>query len=169
MTLPESMAADGEASVFERLLRDNHARLIRIARQFSDGDGWQDLLQEIRLQLWRSRDGFRGQAQASTWVYRIAMNTAISHQRRQRPYDSRRDHAVDPDSHAGSRGADDALGLLRDFLASLDAVNRAVLILDLDGLDREQIADVLGISGNAVAVRMTRLRQAFERRYLENA
>lgn len=168
MTPTRATISDDDASVFERLLQDNHARLVRIARQFTAGDGWQDLLQEIRLQLWRSLDSFRGQAQVSTWVYRIAMNTAISHQRRQPPQHAG-DQAIDPDSHVGSRGADDAIGLLREFLAALDPVNRALLIMDLDGLEREQIAQVLGLSVNAIAVRMTRLRQTFEQRYLEHA
>lgn len=168
MTLTQTTATGDAAAAFEQLLQDNHARLMRIARQFATGDGWQDLLQEIRLQLWRSLDSFRGQAQVSTWVYRIAMNTAISYQRRQ-PAQALHDHAVDPDTHAGGRGADAALGLLREFLAALDPVNRALLIMDLDGLEREQIAHVLGLSANAIAVRMTRLRQAFEQRYLEHA
>lgn len=166
MTLAQAPVADG-AAAFERLLQDNHARLMRIARQFSAGDGWQDLLQEIRLQLWRSLDSFRGQAQVSTWVYRVAMNTAISHQRRHLPY-AAHDHATVDHAHAVNRGADAALELLRDFLAALDPVNRALLIMDLDGLEREQISQVLGLSVNAIAVRMTRLRQAFEQRYLEH-
>ncbi len=168
MTSAPARVSDDDASVFERLLQDNHARLVRIARQFATGDTWQDLLQEIRLQLWRSLDSYRGQAQVATWVYRIAMNTAISHQRRQLPA-ATRDYAIDPDTQAGGHGADAAMGLLREFLATLDPVNRALLIMDLDGLEREQIAQVLGLSVNAIAVRMTRLRQAFEQRYLEHA
>ena len=168
MTLAQATVTDDDTAVFERLLQDNHARLVRIARQFAPGDAWQDLLQEMRLQLWRSLDSFRGQAQVATWVYRIAMNTAISHQRRQPP-STAHDHAIDPDTRAGGHGADAALGLLREFLAALDPVNRALLIMDLDGLEREQIAQVLGLSVNAIAVRMTRLRQTFEQRYLEHA
>lgn len=168
MTLAQATVTGDDAAAFERLLQDNHARLMRIARQFAAGDAWQDLLQEIRLQLWRSMDSFRGQAQVSTWVYRIAMNTAISHQRRQVPL-AAHDHTADPDTQAAGRGADAALGLLREFLAVLDPVNRALLIMDLDGLEREQIAQVLGLSVNAIAVRMTRLRQTFEQRYLEHA
>nr|WP_255683278.1 sigma-70 region 4 domain-containing protein [Luteimonas sp. MHLX1A] len=54
------------------------------------------------------------------------------------------------------------------FLAGLDPLSRSVLLLDLEGLPREQIADVLGLTPNAVAIRMTRLRQAFETRFLED-
>ena len=58
--------------------------------------------------------------------------------------------------------------MLDRFLAMLDPVQRSVLLLDLEGLPREEVAEVLGLSANAVAVRMTRLRQMFEQRFLED-
>lgn len=151
----------------EAVLRENHARLARVARHYAGVKDAADLLQEIALQLWRSRDSFDGRAERSTWVYRIALNTAISWRRR-RPRDIDAGHAIDPDRQVGSTGPGDELALLEEFLDTLDPVNRAVLMMDLDGMTREQIADVLGLSAAAIAVRMTRLRQAFEQRYLEN-
>jgi RNA polymerase sigma-70 factor (ECF subfamily) len=62
----------------------------------------------------------------------------------------------------------DEMSVLEAFIGTLDPVQRGVLLLDLEGLEREQIAEVLGLSPNAVAIRMTRLRQAFEAQFLEN-
>lgn len=152
---------------YESLLRANQARLVRIARHYAGQTDWPDLLQEISLQLWRSHDGFDGRSDPATWVYRIALNTAISWRRRagSGPVTSQLAEHHEPVGHTGPG---DELALLDEFLATLDPVNRAVLMLDLDGLGREQIADVLGLTPGAVAVRMTRLRQIFEQRYVEN-
>lgn len=151
--------------VFAALLRDNHAALVRLARHYASAQDWPDLLQEIHLQLWRSHAGFDGRSQRSTWVYRVALNTALSHRRR-----PQREHlSIDTIAERGDAGgAMDEIGVLEVFLAGLDPLQRAVLLLDLEGLEREQIADVLGLSSNAVAIRMTRLRQAFEAQFLEN-
>jgi len=68
----------------------------------------------------------------------------------------------------GALGARDPLSLLDDFLAELDPVNRAVLLLDLEGLHREEIGAVLGLSPGAIAVRMTRLKERFSARFMED-
>jgi RNA polymerase sigma-70 factor (ECF subfamily) len=151
---------------FAALLSDNQAALTRLARHYAAPGDWQDLLQEMHLQLWRSYAGFDGRAALATWVYRVALNTALSHQRRARPAHQPLESIAEP----GDAGVPmDELGVLERFLATLDPVQRAVLLLDLEGLEREQIADVLGLSPNAVAIRMTRLRQAFEAQFMEAA
>jgi RNA polymerase sigma-70 factor (ECF subfamily) len=150
---------------FATLIRDNQPALVRLARHYAGTDDWQDLLQEMQLQLWRSYPNFDGRAQPGTWVYRVALNTALSHRRKPRREHQPLDHATDR-GDAGAPG--DPLAVLESFLATLDPIQRGVLLLDLEGLEREQIAEVLGMSPNAVAVRMTRLRQAFEAQFLEH-
>ena len=151
---------------FERLIADNRPRLSRIARTYAAGHDVEDLLQDILLQLWRSRGAFRGEAAASTWIYRVALNTAISHARKR----SLPAATVDPDRVAASAGHPRDEGeLLVAFLRTLNEVNRSALLLYLEGLPNEQIAEVLGTTPAAVAVRLTRLRQRFEAEYVEDA
>ena len=158
------MARADIEQAFTGMLRENHAALARLARRYAGADDHRDLLQEIHLQLWRSFAGFDGRSQLSTWVYRVALNTAIGHARKPRREHKPLGEVAEPGDSGDPR---DPMHLLDAFLASLDPVQRSVLLLDLEGLPREQIADVLGLTPNAVAVRMTRLRQAFEKRYLE--
>jgi RNA polymerase sigma-70 factor (ECF subfamily) len=150
---------------FAALVRENERALASIARHYAAPQDRDDLLQEILLQLWRSREGFDGRAQASTWVYRVALNTALSHRRRPR-------RAHEP-LHAAPERADahegDALLALEHFLETLDPLQRAVLLLDLEGLGRDEVAEVLGLTPNAVAIRLTRLRQAFEAHFSEGS
>jgi RNA polymerase sigma-70 factor (ECF subfamily) len=151
---------------FATLVRDNEAALVRLARHYAAPSDWQDLLQEMHLQLWRSHASFDGRAAPSTWVYRVALNTALSHRRKPQPVHAPLEHAAEP---TDALGPGDPLGVLEEFLATLDPLARGVLLLDLEGLTREEIAEVTGLTPNAVAIRMTRLRQSFEARYVEGA
>jgi RNA polymerase sigma-70 factor (ECF subfamily) len=148
----------------ENVIRDNEPRLRRIARQYAPGSECDDLLQEIRLALWQGLSSFEGRSSLSTWVFRVAVNTALQFVRKRRVATT--PLVVEP---TGSTDIDDPLALLELFLRELDEVNRAVLLLDLEGLHREEIAEVLGLSSGAVAVRMTRLRQRFNEDYVEDA
>lgn len=151
-------------AAFTAMLEESRGALERLARRYAGPEDWRDLVQEMHLQLWRSFGSFDGRAQRSTWVYRVALNTALSHVRK-----PRREHV--PLDAAPERGCTghvlDPMDLLDNFLATLEPLPRALLLMDLEGLPREQIAEVLGLSPNAVAVRMTRLRRAFEQHFLE--
>ena len=147
---------------FKQVISEHQPQLLRIARHYGGPNDWQDLLQEISISLWKGLPGFEGRARLSTWIYRVAVNTALQHVRKRSiPTEPL---MVEP---AASTDVDDPMALLERFLASLDPVNRAVLLLDLEGLPREEIADVLGISAGAVAVRMTRLKQRFSEQFVE--
>jgi len=148
----------------DKVLEDNRASLVRIARQYAGADDWQDLLQEMSLALWRGLPGFDGRSRISTWVYRVAINTALQFVRRRRA-----PAATLEREPVGALDAGDPMAILESFLRELDPVNRAVLLLDLEGLHREQIGDVLGLSPGAVAVRITRLKERFTERYVEAA
>ena len=151
-------------AAFTAMLEENQAALERLARRYAGPDDWRDLVQEMHRQLWRSFGSFDGRAQRSTWLYRVALNTALSQLRK-----PRREHVpLDAVPERGCSGqAVDPMDVRDEFLASLEPVPRAILLMDLEGLPREQVAEVLGLSPNAVAVRMTRLRKTFEERYVE--
>jgi len=147
----------------DETLEENRASLMRIARQYAGANDWQDLLQEISVALWKGLPSFDGRAKRSTWVYRVAINTALQFVRRRRLPTAALD--IDP---VGALDAGDPMTLLESFLRELDPVNRAVLLLDLEGLHRDQIGDILGLSGGAVAVRMTRLKERLSERFMED-
>lgn len=146
----------------ENVLEDNRASLVRIAKQYAGANDWQDLLQEISISLWRGLSGFDGRSKLSTWVFRVAINTALQFVRRRRlPTTGLMTEPV------GALDAGDPMAVLEAFLGGLDPVNRAVLLLDLEGLHREDIAEILGLSPGAVAVRMTRLKERFSEQHVE--
>lgn len=129
-----------------------------------DGDGWEDLFQEILMQIWRSLPRFRSDSSIDTWAYRIAVNTSLSWRRglgrRRRGVPTAGDVTVD----AIARPSPTDSGTVLDrFLASLGELDRAVVLLHLDNLDADQIADVIGSTPGAVRTRLSRIRTKIHR------
>ena len=152
-------------ATFATLLSANRRRLEAIARTYARGEGEPDLLQEIRLQLWRSLDGFAGRSSLDTWVYRVALNTAIVWLRRARaePREERAEAAEEPAAASGPR---DELAILDEFVSTLGPAEKALFVLYLEDLTYRQIAEVTGLSESHVGVKLHRLKRAFIERYL---
>lgn len=132
-----------------------------------DRDSREDLAQEIMFQLWRSFGKFDGRCQFSTWMYRIALNVAISFYRSE---STRTRHVfsdeqrllqavVEPESQP------EELRLLYEFIAALDPLSRALILLYLDGNDYQQIAEILGISETNVATKISRLKSKMRQEF----
>jgi RNA polymerase sigma factor (sigma-70 family) len=146
-------------------LLDSHPRIVaKIARMYCwHADDRKDLVQEITLQLWRAFPGYDNRRPFSTWMYRIALNVAISFVRRA---GRRAQHAapLDPESleqipHHDDEDSDPLLAALEVFVSRLDALNRALLVLYLEDHSYKDIAEVLGISETNVATKVSRLKQ----------
>jgi RNA polymerase sigma-70 factor (ECF subfamily) len=149
------------------LLTTHGAALRRIARVYGAAQGEEDdLHQEILLQLWRGLPSFRNDAGPGTWLYRVALNTALTW-RRTATRRARNDSAspVRPAASAGAPRSEAAI--LAEFLDSLGAVDRSVLLLHMEGLSYPEIAEVVGLSAGAVGVRLHRIKQTFTTRYVE--
>ena len=125
-----------------------------------------DLTQEIIIQLWRSFARYDEQYRFSTWMYRIAMNVAISFYRGE----SRRTRDEVPFDEpifeiAAPEPESDDIRLLRQFIDALDELNKALIILYLDGNDHATIAEVLGISATNVSTKIGRIKERLRRNF----
>ena len=161
-----------DADRFTDLIR-RHARLIhRVASAYCrDATDREDVVQEVAAQLWRSRDRYDERYSETTWIYRIALNVAISFQRRERRH---RDRRLADDGHliTVAAAAEDApsedVALLQSCIADLGPLEKGLVLMWLDGNDHATIAGVLGISVSNVGTRLSRIKQAlrasFERR-----
>ncbi|MEZ5332542.1 MAG: sigma-70 family RNA polymerase sigma factor [Thermoanaerobaculia bacterium] len=153
---------------FARLVRENRRRLAGIAGSYARGEEVEDLTQEILLQLWRSLDSFAGRSSEATWLYRVALNTALGWRRR-RSRRSRFEVAVDggelaASSRSAATGGERELTILRRFLASLSPEDRALFLLYLDDLTYREMAEITGLSESHVGVKLHRMKQAFVER-----
>jgi RNA polymerase sigma-70 factor (ECF subfamily) len=163
------MSESDRKALLNELLARNEGRIIAIARSYALRSDTADLIQEILLQLWRSLDQFRGQASIDTWVYRIALNVALSWKRSER----RRQRwlpreAIAPDGLTLDRAdAGQEERVLQEFLSTLGEIDRAILLLYLDNLGHRPISEILGMTENAISVRLHRIRQRFEALYVD--
>lgn len=128
-----------------------------------------DLAQEIATQSWRAFDKFDSSRAFSTWMYRIALNVAISFARSRRlreRYTVTLDEDYDvADASDGGDEADDRARLLHQFIEELDQFDRALLLLYLDEHSYHDIAGVLGITETNVATKIGRLKERFAKRF----
>jgi RNA polymerase sigma factor (sigma-70 family) len=160
--------ARGETDFLAHLER--HQGIVRkVALSYSrSAADRRDLEQEIVAQLWKSWPGYDGTRPFATWMYRVALNVAISiarSQRWQQPDVASLDDAgdalaIDRDDAEREHGVRE----LRQFIAGLDELNRALILLWLDELSYKEIADVLGISETNVATRINRAKQSLRER-----
>ena len=165
--LPMQIAAamqDSTRQQFSGLLERHRGIVLKVAYSYCPHpDDRADLVQEIAAQLWRAFPGYDAERSFSTWMYRIALNTAISHLRNS---SQRRQHAVPLDEslhdiavEGNDPEASEQLRQLHRFIAQQDPFNRALLLLYLEDRSHREIADVLGIGESNVATKISRLKQ----------
>jgi RNA polymerase sigma-70 factor (ECF subfamily) len=146
-------------------LLDQHRRILfKIANAYGRGpEDREDLVQEMVLQLWRSFRRYDERHRFSTWMYRVALNVAISFCRGEarRP----RAGALEGALGVAAPGAPprEDLRLLEEFIARLDELDRALVLLYLDGNRYDAIAEVLGISETNVGTKLGRIKDKLRR------
>lgn len=153
---------------FLALLEEHKKILYKVASSYCRNPAdRQDLAQEIVVQLWRSFDRYDESYRFSTWMYRIALNVAISfyrsETRRSRNTVPAEDSILEIADARGSAEPDANLQLLQRFIEQLDELDRALVILYLDGNRYDTIAEVLGISETNVGTKISRIKQRLRR------
>ena len=150
---------------FGDLLQQHRGIVFKVANAYARGaEDRDDLAQEIAVQLWRAWPGYDPARRFSTWMYRIALNVAISFLRsdgRRRTHSVPLDEAVHDMADDGTIDHETAesLRVLHRFIATLEPLNRALLLLYLDERSTREMAEVLGISESNVTTKISRLKQ----------
>ena len=149
---------------FLPLLEEHKKILYKVASSYCRNNAdRQDLIQEIAVQLWRSFDRYDERYRFSTWMYRIALNVAISfyrsESRRKRDTVPAEDSILEIADARGSLEEDENLRILQRLISQLDELDRALIILYLDGNRYDTIAEILGISETNVGTKINRIKQ----------
>jgi RNA polymerase sigma-70 factor, ECF subfamily len=147
---------------FEKIDSENVGAMHKLCRVYTFNDAeYEELFQEMLVQIWRSSKNFRGESQLSTWIYRICINTALSfragiarHKKRFEPLDGKIFIYPPPNS-----AKDEQRRKLYDAIRDLKPIDRAIVSLYLDDKSYEETAAILGISKTNVATRLMRLRK----------
>ena len=151
---------------FRQWVGEHTGLLLKVVRSFAEGQGDQDdLFQEILLQVWMSLPNFRADSKPTTWLYRVALNTAMAWKRtekkRRRRLGSNCISDVSPRSASSSeeQRSDGMVEQLYAAIRALPPAKRALVVLYLDGFTYREIADVVGISESNVGVSLTRIKK----------
>ncbi len=150
-------------AAFIDLIENNKGIIHKIALMYvSTVADKEDLYQEICLQLWRSYSSYRGEAKQSTWLYRVALNTAISSVRKMKRLIETVE--LDPERHYHTKDSqkDETTRNLLKAISLLDNIDRAIILLWLEEKKYDEISEITGLSRSAVSVRLVRVRKKIE-------
>ena len=141
-------------SKFAQTIKQNKSTIYTVCYMFSkDADEVNDLFQEAVINLWRGFEGFENRSNVKTWIYRVALNTCITLDRKKRRMSSEplsMDINLFEDHDEDSRQVD----MLHERISRLQPFDRAIVLLWLENLPYEEIGQVVGISTTAVATRI---------------
>ncbi len=158
---------DDAETLFREWLAEHRGAVLKVARAYTvTPEDFQDLAQEILLQVWRSLPQFRGLASSTTWCYRVALNTALGWRRKerlrqtlQRPLPAFENLSA-PAPHTPER---EVVERLYAAIRRLPGADASLILLHLDGLSYRQMAEVLGVSEGNVGVKLNRAKKALSK------
>ena len=162
---------DAKQKEFSQLVKNNQGLILKVSRLYTNSlEDEQDLFQEIVLQLWRSYDSFKGQSKITTWMYRVALNTAITLFRK-KTKSPQTDELMD--FHQRAFMEDDGekqqrISLLYKVIKMLPNVERAIVMMYLDDIPYREIAENLGITEVNARVKMNRLKKTLKELMLQH-
>jgi RNA polymerase sigma-70 factor (ECF subfamily) len=156
VTFPE------QAHIFNQWLGAHKALIFKIVRAYGDSAMDQDdLFQEISIQVWRSIPAFRHESAVTTWIYRIALNTAISWVNKEKKYRNTTGsmESIPDVLTPHTKPVDDQLAWLYEAIHALDEIDRSVALMLLDGFSYKEMAAILGITVTNVGVKINRIKK----------
>lgn len=157
------MAVPEQEIIFRRWLADHAGLMWKVVRAFSAvPEDQQDLLQEIALQLWRSLPAFRREAKESTWIYRVAFNTALIWKRGETRRHSKHEKFIElnvASENAAAALDDQLVEKLYVAIRQLPVLDASLALMHLDGVSYREMSEVLGITESNVGVRLNRIRK----------
>ena len=143
---------------FTQLVHEQKSTIYTVCYMFArDKDEAADLFQDVLINLWKGIGKFRNDSELSTWVYRVSLNTCISADRKKRKMPTTRlDMNIDlfDDDDTDSR----QIQVLRQRIQRLQPLDRAIVLLWLESLSYQEIADIVGLTPKNISVRLTRIR-----------
>jgi RNA polymerase sigma factor (sigma-70 family) len=156
---------------FLQLIEQNKGIIYKVARSYGKNEeDREDLFQEIIIQLWRSFERYDDQYKLSTWMYRIALNVAISFYRKERRRIASEspltESMTDIAGEESNSELESNINLLQQFINELNELEKALMILYLESKSYKEIAEILGISETNVATKISRVKNQLKQKFL---
>jgi len=147
---------------FEHIIKEHHPMIYKICRVYADILDFEDLYQEVLINIWKSLKNFQGKSKVSTWIYRVTLNTALTYYRNEKKRQAKTDEfsiEISPiqDDDSGEKEAQ--IEHLYHAISQLKREDRSVIILYLEEKSYEEIAEITGFSLSNVGVKISRIKK----------
>lgn len=159
-----------QPTIFLSLIETNKGIIYKVANAYCmHAEDRKDLIQEIIVQLWRSFDRYNDQYKYTTWMYRIALNVAISFYRRENRRKQLTGHSPDnildlaDENNYGETSKQ--IGYLNQFIGELKELDKALMLLHLEEKSQQEIAEITGISESNVSTRIGRIKKILKKKF----
>lgn len=158
-------------SNFLEILKQHERILFKVSNAYcEDPEDRKDIVQEIIIQLWSSKSNYNPEYKFSTWIYRIALNVAISHYRKasklKASHIDLHENLINISENHNDEGAlDEHLETLQRFISELDKLNKALILLYLEDYNYKEISEMLGITETNVATKISRIKKQLKTRF----
>lgn len=142
------------------MVREHKSTIYTVCYMFSkDPDEVNDLFQDVLVNLWKGFDGFRHDAKPETWIWRVALNTCISVDRKKRRDGEKVPLDMNANLFTDTDGDSRQIRQLYGRINRLGLVDRAIVLLWLENMSYEEIGAIIGITARNVGVKLFRIRQ----------
>tara|TARA_R110002153_G_scaffold252812_1_gene410693 strand:- start:1004 stop:1492 length:489 start_codon:yes stop_codon:yes gene_type:complete len=158
-------------TVFTNLIREHQALLYKVTSIYIDNkEDQEDLFQEVVYQLWKYFDSFRNDAKITTWMYRVAMNTAITYikRKKKRPDSVPIADVIIKQAEVKDDVIEERLRLLYRHLQSLNTLEKGLIFLLLEGKSYKEIAEITGLSASNVGTKISRVKKKLKTNMTNN-
>ena len=145
---------------FATLVREHKQTIYTVCYMFSqDEDEVADLFQDTLVNLWQGLDSFRHEAKPETWIYRVALNTCLSADRKKKSAAQRVELSMQQNLYRDNSHSAVQIRQLHSRIQKLDVIDRAIILLWLEDLSYEEIAAIVGISVKNLSVKLVRIKE----------
>ena len=154
---------------FVEVIQDNEGILYKMTRLYVDNkEDQKDLYQDIVYQLWKSFKTFRGDAKQSTWIYRIALNTALLYlkNKKRKGYKTSLDELALINENYDTV-LEERLKILYAHIRELGEIDKGIVFLFLEGKKYEEISEITGMSTSNIGTRMARIKEKLNKRIIK--
>ncbi|WP_118195696.1 RNA polymerase sigma factor [Albibacterium indicum] len=158
---------DNKEALFQELFEKNSERIFHLCYGYTgSSDLANDLMQETFIKVWQNLDSFRNQSQISTWIYRIAINTCLSHLRveKKKIADELNEHIIQTVADTVSE-KEEQVEQLYKCIAQLEENERIIITMVLDEIPYPEIAEISGISEGNLRVKIHRIKAKLTQLY----
>lgn len=145
---------------FTRMVKEYRKTIYTVCYFFSkDTEEVNDLYQEILINLWRGFPNYRGESSLKTWIWRVSLNTCSNQERKKKSRIQTVPLSIDIDLYNDDDAGSRQIQMLYDRINRLDVFDRAIILLWLENMTYQDIADVVGISVSNVTTRLFRIKE----------